>query len=340
MEPLAIVRAVCFARICLAAVLLENLSMGCFVWRFKGDPNIIYPFLSMLATLPRMVLIMIFIRNIRGRYEQEFPDGRLVGSRALRLWSLFSVALSVWYLVTLLLTHDRAFWHLLLVLIASNVHISLSLCCFLATSKGPPHLAVKTFEIHRGETRELSLQFGANCSICLCDLNKGQWVGQLPCGHAFHEQCIREWLSRKDCCPMRCTRATATTHRVGLEGDAREAVSQADDGGTVSEASSEVVPPTGRGAAAVVAAATRRLSWAVRWLWRAEWRSAGRWASELAAEGRGPAPLPEAAEGWAEEQVSADLGTGMARVALHPEGINEVPEPAPPPESDPDIVFV
>merc|ERR1712025_422235 len=32
------------------------------------------------------------------------------------------------------------------------------------------------------------------CAICMDDLQKGDEMGQLECGHAFHKQCIVDWL--------------------------------------------------------------------------------------------------------------------------------------------------
>ena len=40
------------------------------------------------------------------------------------------------------------------------------------------------------------------CSICMDDLNKGDAMGQLECGHAFHKQCIVDWLEGNASCPM------------------------------------------------------------------------------------------------------------------------------------------
>jgi len=43
------------------------------------------------------------------------------------------------------------------------------------------------------------------CVICMDDFTEGCEVGRLPCAHAFHDACIREWLGCRDRCPMRCT---------------------------------------------------------------------------------------------------------------------------------------
>lgn len=51
-----------------------------------------------------------------------------------------------------------------------------------------------------------------NCSICLkqiCDKSEGS-IATLPCGHEFHENCVREWFNkgRKSCplCNLNCSR--------------------------------------------------------------------------------------------------------------------------------------
>jgi len=40
------------------------------------------------------------------------------------------------------------------------------------------------------------------CTICMDDLSKGDAMGQLECGHAFHKQCIVDWLRENTSCPM------------------------------------------------------------------------------------------------------------------------------------------
>lgn len=54
----------------------------------------------------------------------------------------------------------------------------------------------------------------SECSICLCDINlldsdlivwKGSYVESIyetKCGHAFHFNCIRHWLTSNDDCPF------------------------------------------------------------------------------------------------------------------------------------------
>ncbi|KAL3944892.1 MAG: hypothetical protein SGBAC_001037 [Bacillariaceae sp.] len=45
------------------------------------------------------------------------------------------------------------------------------------------------------------------CSICIDDFEAGEKIRLLPCGHAFHTECILPWLTRRQgCCPMCKTR--------------------------------------------------------------------------------------------------------------------------------------
>lgn len=46
--------------------------------------------------------------------------------------------------------------------------------------------------------------FDPACAICFSEFARGDDVGQLPCGHAFHTACIDVWLSQKPLCPFRC----------------------------------------------------------------------------------------------------------------------------------------
>ncbi|CAK4031127.1 E3 ubiquitin- ligase [Lecanosticta acicola] len=41
----------------------------------------------------------------------------------------------------------------------------------------------------------------ADCSICMDDAEVGSMVTELPCGHWFHHDCIKAWLTEHDTCP-------------------------------------------------------------------------------------------------------------------------------------------
>ena len=40
------------------------------------------------------------------------------------------------------------------------------------------------------------------CSICLSELQEGDIVGDIPCGHVFHKDCLKEWLHKNNHCPI------------------------------------------------------------------------------------------------------------------------------------------
>lgn len=41
-----------------------------------------------------------------------------------------------------------------------------------------------------------------NCTICFATLEDGDRVGALPCQHAFHADCLKEWIQRRNVCPL------------------------------------------------------------------------------------------------------------------------------------------
>jgi hypothetical protein len=59
-------------------------------------------------------------------------------------------------------------------------------------------LEPRTFEADASHT------WDGGCAICLSEVEVGNIVAQLPCGHSFHEACIRNWLKTGGICPMRC----------------------------------------------------------------------------------------------------------------------------------------
>jgi len=40
------------------------------------------------------------------------------------------------------------------------------------------------------------------CSICMGTLEEGDRIGALPCEHYFHVECLKEWLKRRNVCPL------------------------------------------------------------------------------------------------------------------------------------------
>lgn len=41
-----------------------------------------------------------------------------------------------------------------------------------------------------------------SCTICFSPLEEGDRVGALPCSHTFHVDCLKEWLPRRNTCPL------------------------------------------------------------------------------------------------------------------------------------------
>ncbi len=40
------------------------------------------------------------------------------------------------------------------------------------------------------------------CTICMVDIEDGNRVGVLSCGHLFHADCLKEWIKRRNACPL------------------------------------------------------------------------------------------------------------------------------------------
>ena len=40
------------------------------------------------------------------------------------------------------------------------------------------------------------------CTICIMEIEEGDRIGVLPCEHKFHVDCLKEWIKRKNTCPL------------------------------------------------------------------------------------------------------------------------------------------
>ena len=54
------------------------------------------------------------------------------------------------------------------------------------------------------------LEQGVRCAICLDRLEQGDVVGDIPCEHVFHKDCLKDWLRKKNRCPL-CQRSEVAT---------------------------------------------------------------------------------------------------------------------------------
>ncbi|KAI3447033.1 hypothetical protein Pfo_003698 [Paulownia fortunei] len=43
---------------------------------------------------------------------------------------------------------------------------------------------------------------GGHCTVCMEGFRLGGAGKQVPCGHVFHENCISQWLSIHNSCPL------------------------------------------------------------------------------------------------------------------------------------------
>lgn len=55
------------------------------------------------------------------------------------------------------------------------------------------------------------------CTICLTEIEDGELVGVLPCTHIYHVDCLKQWISRKNACPLCQITEIASPRPVALE---------------------------------------------------------------------------------------------------------------------------
>lgn len=72
------------------------------------------------------------------------------------------------------------------------------------------------------------------CLICMVALDEGEKIGDLSCGHSYHVDCLKEWLKRKNACPL-CNTQVANPQTVLVD---REEFFANDDGQIDEEARS------------------------------------------------------------------------------------------------------
>ena len=65
--------------------------------------------------------------------------------------------------------------------------------------------AVWNVEYHLEDSKPESLVLKKkqqDCSICLANIQKGESLRKLNCGHIFHKSCLDGWLKLKAICPL------------------------------------------------------------------------------------------------------------------------------------------
>lgn len=99
-----------------------------------------------------------------------------------------------------------------------------------AGPQGIPHVSLDVSECFTVEepSDDLNDVSGEDlCTICLLCFQDGDRVGDLPCGHNFHVECLKEWIRCRNTCPLCQVENIATERRRHtLDGDE----GQADEG--------------------------------------------------------------------------------------------------------------
>ena len=73
-------------------------------------------------------------------------------------------------------------------------------------------VAVTTKEIEGGIEDDAD---EITCSICMVPLENGERVGDLPCGHNFHVECLKTWVLWRNTCPL-CNASDIAKTRIQL----------------------------------------------------------------------------------------------------------------------------
>jgi len=60
----------------------------------------------------------------------------------------------------------------------------------------------KVTEKHCKPSKEGGAPELPNCAVCCNDISLGQTAQLLPCGHMFHPECTKPWLSEHNTCPV------------------------------------------------------------------------------------------------------------------------------------------
>ncbi|KAF1858962.1 hypothetical protein Lal_00000784 [Lupinus albus] len=67
------------------------------------------------------------------------------------------------------------------------------------------HLKQKKYSVEKGSQHEAE-----PCCICQEEYKDGDNMGSLDCGHDFHSDCVKQWLTHKNLCPICKTAGLAT----------------------------------------------------------------------------------------------------------------------------------
>ena len=72
-----------------------------------------------------------------------------------------------------------------------------------STNKSVENEDIEIILITENNISEIEKKYNSECcSICLCDYVLNEHLSVTGCGHAFHANCLTEWVMKKSICPM------------------------------------------------------------------------------------------------------------------------------------------
>lgn len=83
--------------------------------------------------------------------------------------------------------------------------LRLKTCIFGDANRDHPAAAVMCSGLLPEEEDEEAnddLKHSTSCTICFGPIENGDVVGDLPCHHVFHKDCLKVWLMRRNVCPL------------------------------------------------------------------------------------------------------------------------------------------
>ena len=103
-----------------------------------------------------------------------------------------------------------------------------SLVLSTATYQGAPAVPPSLEDDHEEENIN---EHEVECSICLVPLETGDRIGNLPCRHQMHVDCLKSWLQRQNACPL-CKRLKVAQPRYTDKNDNPTRVKMGDSSNT------------------------------------------------------------------------------------------------------------
>lgn len=204
------------ALVALAQTLLEiGVCMFVFVeagiWSDSPYKDSAYQIVIFFANLQRGWIMRELLRKLAATPYGEEPDISFALGGVMRVFLFNPLALTQWYVLQFVMrgtnTHELPLFVVLAVLNIGQCIWWYRTMRILAWGR-PPQPQVESLRITDTAAKEF---IGQSCVICLAEFVEGEEVGKLPCNHAFHGECIREWLKRGDQCPMRCKHSARTS---------------------------------------------------------------------------------------------------------------------------------